>query len=138
MISYSVCTNKIVKLLATTSLVSWVAAQEYTTDPTTWPACSADAPTTCPDDSYLNPVACKCFVKIRCSDECEAGVSHLIPTKACECAPYADIQALYPSWATGDIANASEQYGLTQAIPEVHDWKQCEDRGTLRCEDNDK
>ena len=124
------------KLLTASFFVSLAAAQ--TEDPSTWPACDADAPTTCPDDSYLNPVACKCFVKIRCSDECVAGVSALIPTEACTCAPYADIQGLFPSWATSAIANAAELVGLTAAVPEVHDWKVCEDRGILRCTDDEK
>ena len=77
------------KSFATILISSLAVAQ--TADPETWPECSADAPTTCPDGDYLNPVACQCFVKIRCSDECEAGVSALIPTESCTCAPYADI-----------------------------------------------
>ena len=135
-ISYSTSKDRFVRLLTTTLLVSLVAAQ--TEDPTTWPACDADAPTSCSDDSYLNPVACKCFVKIRCSDECAEG-SDLIPTEACTCAPFADIKALYPSWVnSGEIVSAAERVGLTAAVPEVHDWKVCEDRGILRCDDDEK
>ena len=93
-----------------------------TTDPSTWPACASDAPTVCNDGYYLNPVACKCFTIIRCSDECEAGLSALIPTESCTCKPYSDIQALYPAWASGEIAAASEAYGLTQST-ENQSWR---------------
>ena len=89
--------NKIITILALLVAVAYGEGEAdsaevvYTTDPTTWPACSADVSTTCSSDKYFNPVACQCFVKVRCDDECEVGVTAIIPTEICTCAPYAEI-----------------------------------------------
>ena len=48
----------------TALLAGFAKADGETEDPATWPACSAEAPKTCTDGFYLNPVACQCFAKI--------------------------------------------------------------------------
>lgn len=82
----------------------------------TWPDCGDLA---CTSEFYLNPLACQCFVRSACSVEesgCVVGVTDLLPTEQCTCAPYSDIKALYPAWASlGDVNKATTD-GLEAAL----------------------
>ena len=82
----------------------------------TWPACGD---LTCSSEQYLNPLACQCFARSVCSaaeSGCVPGESALLPTEQCTCAPFADIRALYPTWASlGDVEKAQSD-GLAAAL----------------------
>ena len=67
-----------------------------------WPVCYLK----CPNDFYLNRLACKCFSKVKdCVIPCEV---MSLPTSHCGCAEEkAEFYALFPHWATDEMIERS-------------------------------
>ena len=72
----------------------------------------------------MNKLACNCFAIVQCNRICTPG-SDLIPTEACKCAPFSDIRALFPKWATRADLQLSIQMGIQEAVPAKPDWQVC-------------
>ena len=111
------------KILTATAVIV-VAFAAAAADPSTWPTCDKSS-SQCAGGKYLNPLACECFAIVQCSNGGCASGQDLLPTEECECAPYADIVALFPSGITGDDVQLSMQMGLDEAVPEIPDWRVC-------------